>query len=92
MNVQLTVFPPHMQPGLQCGGKGWQGRDRCRRGLHCVEKDPYYSQCLPLPDESGGQQLYGQCGGKGWQGPFTCANKATCQYINDWCGHFQDAA
>ncbi|GAB7354973.1 hypothetical protein MBLNU459_g5587t1 [Dothideomycetes sp. NU459] len=31
----------------QCGGKNWTGATTCIGGYHCVEQNPWYSQCLP---------------------------------------------
>ena len=37
----------------QCGGDKWNGR-RCCAGALCIEKDEFYSQCLPPSDPRSG--------------------------------------
>ncbi|KAG6136544.1 hypothetical protein E4U24_003252 [Claviceps purpurea] len=69
----------------RCGGRGWNGSTTCVAGFTCTVSNDWYSQCLPVPIQNGGQAgPYGQCGGRGWNGTTVCTDGYRCKFINGW--------
>ncbi|KAG5942044.1 hypothetical protein E4U60_007521 [Claviceps pazoutovae] len=69
----------------RCGGQGWTGSTTCVAGFTCTVSNDWYSQCLPVPIQNGGQAgPYGQCGGRGWNGTTVCTDGYRCKFINGW--------
>ncbi|KAG6089606.1 hypothetical protein E4U30_001534 [Claviceps sp. LM220 group G6] len=69
----------------RCGGHGWTGSTTCIAGFTCTVSNDWYSQCLPVPIQNGGQAgPYEQCGGRGWNGTTVCTDGYRCKFINGW--------
>ncbi|KXS10212.1 carbohydrate-binding module family 1 protein [Gonapodya prolifera JEL478] len=68
----------------RCGGIGWTGPTCCRPGSQCVVQNPYYSQCLQVPNNPSCAGTYAQCGGIGYTGPTCCQAGFACVVVNPY--------
>lgn len=68
----------------QCGGIDYSGSIVCDSSSICVYSNPYYSQCLPKPNEPNKINEWGQCGGLNYNGIKICQDWLTCVRDTDW--------
>jgi hypothetical protein len=83
----------------QCGGVSWNGPKACEAGLLCSRQSEWYSQCIPLVQQSSHIQptttstsgsvpqlsaAWAQCGGHSWGGPKACQAGLVCHRQSEW--------
>ncbi|CAF0870650.1 unnamed protein product [Brachionus calyciflorus] len=71
----------------KCGGIGYTGSTVCDSSSICVYSSPYYSQCLPKPNDPNKVNEWSQCGGLNYNGNKECQEWLTCVRDNDWYYH-----
>lgn len=80
----LNSFKTEVAIYGQCGGIDYSGSIVCDSSSICVYSNPYYSQCLPKPNEPNKINEWGQCGGLNYNGIKICQDWLTCVKDTDW--------
>jgi len=70
----------------QCGGAAWSGATCCAGGHECTVRNPWYSQCTPIPLAANGTCAgeWEQCGGMSWTGAACCVAGLRCEARHAW--------
>ncbi|CAF1121457.1 unnamed protein product, partial [Brachionus calyciflorus] len=76
-SITKSVYKTEVAIYGQCGGIDYSGSIVCDSSSICVYSNPYYSQCLPKPNEPNKINEWGQCGGLNYNGIKICQDWLT---------------